>query len=133
MDINKEKKIRRDDLNETELIDTVISAMRDKKAENIVHLNLDKLSKSVCSSFIVANATSTVQVRAIADNVEEEVFNKLNEKVWRRQGDENALWIILDYGSVVVHVFQTDCRKYYALEDLWADAETVKIPEDKIA
>jgi ribosome-associated protein len=133
MDKNIEKKIRQNGADDLELVDTVIFAMRDKKSENIVHLNLDKLSKSVCSSFIVTSADSTVQVKAIADNVEEEVFKRLNLKVWRRQGDENALWIILDYGSVVVHVFQTNCRKYYALEDLWADAETVKISEDKIA
>jgi ribosome-associated protein len=128
-----ENKIKQNGADETKLIDTVIFAMRDKKSENIIQLNLDKLSKSVCSSFIVTNADSTVQVKAIADNVEEEVLKKLNEKVWRRQGDENALWIILDYGSVVVHVFQTNCRKYYALEDLWADAEIVEIPENKIA
>jgi ribosome-associated protein len=133
MDKSIEKKIKQSGESEAELVDAVIFAMKDRKAENIVHLNMDKLSKSVCSSFIVANAESTVQVRAIADNIEEEVLKKLNVKVWRRQGDENALWIILDYGSVVVHVFQTGCRKYYALEDLWADAETVKIPEDKIA
>jgi ribosome-associated protein len=133
MDKSIEKKIGQYGAKETELIDAIVFAMQDKKAENIMHLNLDKLSKSVCSSFIVTNADSTVQVKAIADNVEEEVLKKLNVKVWRRQGDENALWIILDYGSVVVHVFQTKCRKYYALEDLWADAETVKISEDKIA
>jgi ribosome-associated protein len=133
MDRSIEKKMKQPVADEAELIDTVIFAMKDKKSENIVHLNLDKLSKSVCSSFIVTSADSTVQVKAIADNVEEEVLKKLNEKVWRRQGDENALWIILDYGSVVAHVFQTNCRKYYALEDLWADAESVKIPEDKIA
>jgi ribosome-associated protein len=133
MDRSIEKRLEQNRADEAELIDLVIFAMKDKKSENIVHLNLDKLSKSVCSSFIVTSADSTVQVRAIADNVEEEVFKKLNLKVWRRQGDENALWIILDYGSVVVHVFQTKCRKYYALEALWADAETVNIPEDKIA
>ncbi|MDR2286879.1 MAG: ribosome silencing factor [Prevotellaceae bacterium] len=133
MDKSIEKKIRQNEAEEVELIDAVVFAMKDKKSENIVHLNLNKLSKSVCSSFIVTSADSTVQVKAIADNVEEEVLKKLNIKVWRRQGDENALWIILDYGSVVVHVFQTNCRKYYALEDLWADAETVKISEDKIA
>jgi ribosome-associated protein len=133
MDKSIEKKIKQNEADDAKLIDTVVFAMKDKKSENIVYLNLDKLSKSVCSSFIVTSADSTVQVKAIADNVEEEVLNKLNVKVWRRQGDENALWIILDYGSVVVHVFQTNCRKYYALEDLWADAETVKISEDKIA
>jgi ribosome-associated protein len=133
MDRSIEKKVKQLEVSETELIDAVVFAMRDKKSEDIVHLNLNKLSKSVCSSFIVTSADSTVQVRAIADNVEEEVLKKLDVKVWRRQGDENALWIILDYGSVVVHVFQTKCRKYYALEDLWADAETVEIPEDKIA
>ena len=120
------------EVSDKKLMDVIIFAMQDKKAENIVHLNLEKLDKSVCSSFIIANAHSTVQVRAIADNVEEEVLKELNIKVWRRQGDENALWIILDYGSIVVHVFQTDCRHYYALEELWADANVEKIALEKI-
>lgn len=118
---------KKKEYNEEELIDVIISAMQEKKAEDIVHLNLDKLNKSVCSSFIITNAESTVQVKSIADNVEDEVLEKLGVKVWRKQGDDNALWIILDYGDVVVHVFQTECRKYYSLEELWADAETVKI------
>jgi ribosome-associated protein len=120
-------------LEDTKLIEAIISAMKDRKAENIIRLNLDNLNKAVCNSFLITSADSTVQVKAIADNIEEETFKQLRIRVWKRQGDENAVWIILDYGSVVVHVFQTECRKYYALEDLWADAESIKITEDKIA
>lgn len=134
MEKNTIKKSKNRDLNEAELIDAIIIAMQEKKANNIVRLDLEKLNKSVCSSFIISDAESTVQVKAIADNIEEEVFKKLKIKVWRRQGDENALWIILDYGSIVVHIFQTECRGYYALEDLWADADITNIaPENKIA
>lgn len=120
-------------LDDTVLLEVIMTAMNEKKADNIVHLNMDKLNMSVCSLFVITSAPSTVQVRAIADNIEDKVLEHLNTKVWRRQGDDNALWIILDYGSVVVHIFQTECRNYYALEDLWADAEIVKFQEDKIA
>ncbi|MDR2425395.1 MAG: ribosome silencing factor [Prevotellaceae bacterium] len=117
-------------LDDTVLVETIMTAMREKKADNIVHINMDKIDTAVCSLFVITSAASTVQVRAIADNIEEKVLEHLKRKMWRRQGDENALWIILDYGSVVVHIFQTECRKYYALEDLWADAEIVKFQED---
>jgi ribosome-associated protein len=132
MEKNTRNKLRTSEI-DAKLASTVIEAIREKKGENIVHLNLGKLTQSVCDSFIITNADSSVQVRAIADNIEDGTLKQLNVKVWRRQGDENALWIILDYGSVVVHVFRTDCRQYYALEELWADAENIKIAEDKIA
>ena len=62
-------------------------------------------------------------VVAIADNVEDKMIEKCKRKVARTQGKENAYWVILDYGDIVVHVFQTPYRSFYRLEDLWADAE----------
>ena len=62
-------------------------------------------------------------VMAIADNIEDRMAEKCHRKALRSQGRENALWIIVDYGDIVVHVFQTQYREFYRLEDLWADAE----------
>ena len=63
---------------------------------------------------------------AIADGIEEKVLETLGEKVWRIEGQQNALWIAMDYVDVVVHIFQTDLRSFYKLEELWADAPMVK-------
>jgi ribosome-associated protein len=75
---------------------------------------------------VICNADSSTQVAAISDEIEDKVLEKLNEKVWRRNGIQNAFWIILDYGDVVVHIFQTAQRNFYRIEELWADAELIK-------
>lgn len=115
--------------NTFELLGVVVDAMQEKKAQNIVSLNLSKLQNSICKYFVICNANSHTQVAAISDNIEDKTLEKLNEKVWRRNGIENAFWIILDYGDVVIHIFQTEQRNFYKLEDLWADAELTEYPE----
>ncbi|HBY02832.1 MAG TPA: ribosome silencing factor [Rikenellaceae bacterium] len=97
--------------------------MLDKKAQIVSSLNLKKIGTAISDYFIVCNADSTPQVLAIADNVEEMMFKRCNRKVVRAQGKENAFWIILDYTNIVVHIFKTEYRQFYRLEDLWADAD----------
>lgn len=101
----------------------IADAMLDKKGQNVCSLNLKSIGTSICDYFIVCNAESRPQVQAIADNIEEEMLVKCKRKVARQQGRENAFWIIMDYGNIVVHVFQTEYRNFYRLEDLWGDAE----------
>jgi ribosome-associated protein len=115
--------------NAAELLSVVIDAMQEKKAQNIISLNLSELKNSICKYFVICNADSRTQVAAISDNIEEKTVEKLNEKVWRRNGIENAFWIILDYGDVVIHIFQTEQRNFYKLEELWADAELTEYTE----
>ncbi len=104
------------------LIDTIVGAIEDKKGKNIVSLDLSGFDGAICSSFVICNADSTTQVAAIADGIEEKVRETLGEKVWRIEGQQTALWIALDYVDVVVHVFTTELREFYKLEELWADA-----------
>ncbi len=104
------------------LIETIVSAIEDKKGKNIVSLDLSGFDGAICSKFVVCNADSTTQVAAIATGVEEKVLEKLGEKVWRVEGQQNAFWIAMDYVDVVVHIFQTELRSFYRLEELWADA-----------
>ncbi|MDR2293556.1 MAG: ribosome silencing factor [Prevotellaceae bacterium] len=115
--------------NTTELLNVAVDAMQEKKAQNIISLNLSKLKNSICRYFIICNADSHIQVSAISDNIEDKILEKLHEKVWRRNGIENAFWIILDYGDVVIHIFQTEQRNFYRLEELWADAELTQYIE----
>lgn len=109
---------------------TIADAMLDKKAKNVCSLDLKSLGTSICDYFVICNADSTTNVLAIADNVEEEMMVKCNRKVVRMQGKENAFWIILDYSNIVVHIFQTEYREFYRLEDLWADSKITRYEEE---
>ncbi len=111
-------------------IRTIVEAMQDKKAKNVVSMDLKSLGTSICDYFVICNADSTPNVLAIADNIEEEMIVKCNRKVVRMQGKENAFWIILDYSNIVVHIFQTEYREFYRLEDLWADSVITKYEEE---
>ena len=109
-------------MNNTEL-KVIADAMLEKKGQNVVSLDLRSIGTAISDHFIVCNADSTPAVVAIADNIEDRMIEKCKRKVTRTQGKENAFWVILDYGDVVVHVFQTPYRAFYRLEDLWTDAE----------
>lgn len=101
----------------------IVEAMLDKKAKNVCTMDLSTIGASICDHFVICHADSTTNVLAIADNVEEAMLTQCKEKVVRQQGKENAFWIILDYSDIVIHIFQTEYRSFYRLEDLWADAE----------
>jgi ribosome-associated protein len=107
-------------------VEVIAQALRDKKAQDIVALDLTSLGAAICDYFVVAHADSGTQVVALADNVEKEMHEQIKENPMRVQGKENAFWIILDYGNVVVHLFQTEWRLFYRLEELWADAPQKK-------
>lgn len=104
-------------------LQVIADAMAEKKGQNIVSLDLKSIGTAISDYFMVCNADSTTNVAAIADNIEDRMMEKCRRRVLRAQGRENAFWIILDYGDIVVHVFQTPMREFYRLEDLWADAE----------
>lgn len=104
-------------------LQVIADAMLEKKGQNVVSLDLSSIGTAISDHFIVCNADSTPNVVAIADNVEDRMIEKCRRKVIRTQGKENAFWVILDYGNIVVHIFQTPYRSFYRLEDLWADAE----------
>ena len=104
------------------LIEEIVLAIEDKKGKDIVSLDLSGFDGAICSHFVVCHADSTTQVAGIAAGVEQRVLEKLGEKPWRIEGEQNALWIAIDYTDVMVHIFQRELREYYRLEELWADA-----------
>lgn len=101
---------------------TIAEAMLEKKAQDVISLDLRSIGTSISDYFVICNADSTTQVVAISDHVEEMMESRCGRPVVRMQGRENAFWIILDYTNIVVHIFKTDQRLFYRLEDLWADA-----------
>ena len=107
----------------------IADAMLEKKAKDVISLDLRKIGTAVADYFVICNADSTTNVSAIADNVEDRMIERLKKKVLRSQGKENRFWIIQDYGDIVVHIFQTEYRNFYRLEDLWSDCDK-KVYED---
>lgn len=107
------------------LFDTIIEAMHERKANRVTSIDFKTIHSPVCDYFIIAQAESTTQVAAIADHILDEVKLKTGQSATYKEGFENAQWILLDYLDIVVHIFQTDYRKFYNLEGLWADAVIV--------
>ncbi|MFA6945324.1 MAG: ribosome silencing factor [Pedobacter sp.] len=107
----------------TSISELVVYGIQEKKGNEIVRLDLRNIHSSVADYFVVCHAESTTQVKAIAQSVEDEVFKALKMEPWRKEGFQQSDWIILDYIDVVVHIFKTDKREFYGIEDLWGDAE----------
>lgn len=113
------------------LVAAIVAAIDDKKGSDIASLDLSAIDGAITSAFVVCNADSTTQVAAIAGGVEERVLEKLKEKPWRVEGLQNSFWVVMDYGDVMVHIFQTEMRNFYKLEQLWADAPATHYIEGK--
>lgn len=104
----------------------IVHGIQEKKGNEIVRLDLRNLNSSVADFFIICHAESSTQIKAIANSVEEEVSKATGQDPVHKEGFQHAEWILLDYGDVVVHIFKSDKREFYGIEDLWGDAE-VKI------
>ncbi|WP_026999680.1 ribosome silencing factor [Eisenibacter elegans] len=105
--------------------------MQEKKGKNILLLDLTQVHQAVADYFVICSGGTHNQVDAIADSVEDAIYKATGEHPWRKEGRQNGEWIIIDYSNVVVHVFRSDRRAFYALEDLWGDARITAIESEK--
>jgi ribosome-associated protein len=111
------------------LADVAVRGLQDRKGMDIVVLNLKELKNAVADYFIICSASSDTQLDALARSVEEEVEKVTGQAPWQSEGRTNREWVLLDYVDVVVHVFLRDRRQFYALEELWGDAEITHIED----
>ncbi len=111
------------------LVELIIGLADDKKAENILSLNISKKS-SLTDYFVICEGTSDRQVQAIADNIVEGLKKKKVSPL-RSEGIATGEWVILDYGEVIVHVFQPAMRQTYQLEELWKTTRKKKVETDQ--
>ncbi len=109
-----------------ELIDVIVLAADEKKANDIVTIDLTQFDTRVCDYFIICSADSSTQLESIVQNIQIKTKQSLKEAPFSTEGRKNAFWVIIDYIQVVVHVMQTQAREYYNLEGLWADASLHK-------
>lgn len=113
-----------------ELLNAIIEGIQRKKGLDIIKINLSKINHTECNFFVICHGNSNTQVDAIAHSVEDTVLELTGEKAWHKDGYKNALWVLLDYADVMVHVFQRDTRNFYDLENLWADAPIEEVNEE---
>lgn len=114
-------------MNSQELAVIAAEAASDKKAEDIVAINVAELLV-VTDYFVIATGRTNIQVQAIADEIEEQMRVRGNIKPIGREGVSEGKWVLLDYVDIVVHVFQPEERDFYRLEKLWSDAPRLSVP-----
>ena len=108
-----------------ELAETAARALDSKKGKEIRLIRIDKIT-TLAEYFVICTGTSNTQINALCDAVEKELTEK-GEEPLHREGYRGGTWVLLDYGCVVVHVFNDEARKFYSLEHLWADGEEVDL------
>ncbi|MFK7787248.1 MAG: ribosome silencing factor [Crocinitomicaceae bacterium] len=115
--------------NDSQLLsETIVEGMQENKAKDIVVLDLREIESSVCDFFVICTGDSSTQVDGISNAIVRHTRKTLSEKPWAMEGQKNSEWILMDYVSVVAHVFYHETRAFYDLEDLWADAKRTDIP-----
>ncbi|MFT5821979.1 MAG: ribosome-associated protein [Crocinitomix sp.] len=122
------KTLEEKELETKKLIDSIIDGIQDIKGKDIVVLNLSELPNAVTDFFIICSGESNTQVESLAQSVVRKTREDVQDKPWHQEGTRNAEWILLDYVNIVVHIFYRDVREFYDLENLWADAERIDIP-----
>lgn len=117
-------------MNETTiLINNIVKASQDKKARNIVIVDMSELPGAICQSFIVCEGNTPTQVEAIANEIIDKVRENTKERPISTDGLKESRWVGIDYGTVIVHIFIPELREFYDIEHLWEDAEIESIPD----
>lgn len=111
--------------NSNKLVEAIVESIENLKGEDISILDLTEIDNAVSDYFIICSGNSNTQVSAIAANVEKNVRNNLKDRPLHTEGTQNAQWILIDYGNVVVHIFQKAIREFYDLESMWGDAKLI--------
>jgi ribosome-associated protein len=122
---------KRKDGSSKKLCDAVVKGMVEKKAADILVMDLRKVKNAVADFFVICSGGSDKQLDAITQSIDEEVYKALKENPLHVEGKNNKEWMLLDYFDVVAHVFRKDKRDFFALEKLWGDAEMTEIDADK--
>ncbi len=117
----------KDKTTDKKLIGAILEGIENVKGENIVVMDFEDIDTALADYFIITSANSNTQVNAIANSVEKTVRKEVKERPLHTEGKENGTWVLMDYGNVVVHIFQTETREYYDIESLWNDAKLITV------
>ena len=112
-------------VNSKKLSNIIAKSMKDKKAKEVSIINLEKIKNSICDYFVICSGNSDIQLDSIAENIEKKVYENTNEKPWKKEGEFNKEWLILDFVNVVAHIFLKEKRYHYNLDKLWGDGNSI--------
>ncbi len=118
------------DVSSEVLSEWVVEGMLDKKAHDVVVMDLREIKHAVADYFVICSGNSDTQIDAISDSIEDQINKKSKQNPWKREGQQNREWILLDYIDVVAHIFNKEKRTFYGLEELWGDAKITRIEEN---
>lgn len=110
-----------------QIVAKIVEGIQERKGKEIVVVNLTKLKESPCNYFVICEGDSSVHVNSIAKSISEWVRDQIDIRPYATDGFENSEWIAMDYGQIIVHVFQKHIRDFYDIEHLWADAQLKRI------
>ncbi len=110
------------------LIKHMVDAIQERKGKQIKIVDMTKID-SVCDYFVICEGNSNTQISAICDSIWDHVREQCGVKPFAAEGLQNAVWIAMDYGDIMVHIFDRETRRFYDLEHLWDDAELTEIPD----
>lgn len=112
-----------------QIVEKIVEGIQEKKGKRITIVNLTKLADAPCCYFVICEADSVVQVNAVALSVRDYVRDTIRVKPYAIDGLENCHWVAMDYGQIIVHIFQKEPRMFYDIEHLWEDAEITEIED----
>lgn len=115
--------------NVTPIAELIIAGIQERKGRKITHIDLSAIESSPAMDFFVCEGTSATHVSAIADSVRDYLLEHGRIKPYNYDGYGSSQWIVLDYGSALVHIFLPDVRERYNLEELWSDGKITEIPD----
>ncbi len=113
----------------TVLVNSIVANAQEKKARNIVIINLTDIPGAICQYFVICEGNTPTQVEAIANEIVDGVKRNIKDRPLSVDGMREARWVGIDYGTVIVHVFVPELREFYDIEHLWADAQIKALPD----
>ena len=114
-------------MNSQELMNRIVAILSKRKTENIKVLDISSLT-TIADYFVICNGNSTTQIKSLADEVEEKL-KEVDITPYSKEGFSDASWVLLDYSTVVVHIFNPEQRDFYSIESLWSDAPEVDVSD----
>ena len=118
--------------NTEQIVTKIIEALEDSKAHQIIKIDLRRIENCFCRFFVICHGTSGTHIAGMTDAVEEKVRETLGEKPFHIEGINTSHWVVMDYGDVVVHIFDKELRDYYRIEEFWGDGIQETIPEEPL-
>lgn len=112
-----------------QITDSIVKGLFEKKGEKVALIDLRKIENRICDYFVITHAASTKQVDSLAWSVEDIVRKETGQKPFHIEGRENCIWVLLDYGDILVHIFQQPYREFYNLESLYADGHLTMLED----